>query len=391
MKIIKKIICVILAFILISSLISGCSTTESTADKKNYDVPEYKYDNLARRNALSDEDKQIYDDIYTALINFDTYDTHIRLSDDIKKFDKKVTDIYFNSVLIDHPEIFWTMGESSASSLSKMLKTEYQIDFNIQYSAEEIKTYEDKLNSSIDNAIKKAPSDNASDYDKALWAYEWIINNCTYDKETLSDNYDNPLITNAYGVFCEGHSNCNGYAKAYQLLMQKFNIPCTIIRGTADKIFHAWNVIELDGKCYHVDTTWGDPVNDDSTQRLLHGYFCTDSKTILNSRTFEDKNIVPECTSSDNSFYVKNDIVIDKITNDKIVKAIEFAYDNKYKQAELKFASKDLYNKALKEYIKSDSMLDVFLKIVDDGYDFDISNGFTYTPYEDICVISIDL
>lgn len=391
MKIINKMICTILAFIFISSFISGCSVTEETSDKKDYHIPVYKYDNLARRNALSDEDKKIYDDIYTALINFDTYNTSLRSSDDIKKYDKKVTDIYFYSVLIDHPEIFWTMGESNASSVSKMLKTKYQIDFNIQYSDEEIKTYQEKLNSSIDNAIKKAPSDNASDYEKALWAYEWIINNCTYDKDTLNDNYDNPLITNAYGVFCEGHSNCNGYAKAFQLLMQKFNIPCTIIRGTADNVFHAWNVIELEGKYYHVDATWGDPVNDNGSQSLFHGYFCIDSKTILNSRTFEDEKIVPECKADDNSFYVKNNILIDELSNEKIVKAIEFSYDNKYNQAELKFADKALYEKALKEYIKSDNMLDVFMKLLDDGYDFDIEKGFTYTAYSDVYVISIDL
>ena len=41
--------------------------------------------------------------------------------------------------------------------------------------------------------------------------------------------------------------------------------------GTADEIDHAWNLVELDGKWYHLDATWDDPMPDQG-EDALHQY-----------------------------------------------------------------------------------------------------------------------
>ena len=41
--------------------------------------------------------------------------------------------------------------------------------------------------------------------------------------------------------------------------MEIAGIPCEYVSGYATG-GHAWNLVEIDGEWYHVDTTWDDPI-----------------------------------------------------------------------------------------------------------------------------------
>lgn len=41
--------------------------------------------------------------------------------------------------------------------------------------------------------------------------------------------------------------------------MDRAGIPCELISGWAGGP-HAWNIVQIDGEWYHVDTTWDDPI-----------------------------------------------------------------------------------------------------------------------------------
>lgn len=100
-----------------------------------------------------------------------------------------------------------------------------------------------------------------SDYDIAKALHDYLVLNCVYDY----DNYLRHTVPaesyTADGALLEGTAVCAGYARAYQLLMQEAGIPCEYVSGYAGG-GHAWNVVEIDGTWYHVDTTWDDPVPD---------------------------------------------------------------------------------------------------------------------------------
>ena len=58
---------------------------------------------------------------------------------------------------------------------------------------------------------------------------------------------------------------CEGYAKAFQYLMNEIGIDNVIVIGTATNSNgqtenHAWNYVKLNEKWYAVDTTWDDPI-----------------------------------------------------------------------------------------------------------------------------------
>ena len=84
-----------------------------------------------------------------------------------------------------------------------------------------------------------------SDYEKVKAVHDYLVLNCEY--KYFKDGPYNAL-------FC-GSSNCNGYALAFQKIMNELNIPCRYHTGDV----HAWNSVFLDGKWYNIDVTWDDP------------------------------------------------------------------------------------------------------------------------------------
>lgn len=53
---------------------------------------------------------------------------------------------------------------------------------------------------------------------------------------------------------------CEGFAFAFAYIMNRMDIPCGIITGAstlnASNGLHAWNIIFLENRFYHVDVTW---------------------------------------------------------------------------------------------------------------------------------------
>lgn len=107
-------------------------------------------------------------------------------------------------------------------------------------------------NSIIENAIV---SFTGTDYDKILAAHEYLRSHVNYN-----DN-DTYLVHTAYGALVNKQAVCEGYAKAYKLLLNAMGIECDVVIN-AD---HAWNVVCLDGEWYLVDVT-----NDDTNGGLMY-------------------------------------------------------------------------------------------------------------------------
>ncbi len=100
------------------------------------------------------------------------------------------------------------------------------------------------------------------DLSKIMYVHDVIVSTREYDT-TLTKYY-------AYDNLVNKTSVCQGYAEAMWYLLYKLDIDCRMV--TSEKLNHAWNVVCVDGKWYHLDATWDDPLVD-VPGRSMHTYF----------------------------------------------------------------------------------------------------------------------
>lgn len=84
------------------------------------------------------------------------------------------------------------------------------------------------------------------------------------------------FIRNPYGALVNGKSVCEGYARAFKVIMNKLGIGCVLVQGYACVTEngyepHAWNYVQADGNWYGVDATWNDGEGASPDSYLLRG------------------------------------------------------------------------------------------------------------------------
>ena len=94
-----------------------------------------------------------------------------------------------------------------------------------------------------------------------------------------------------YGVLIEGYGTCNGYADAMAIFLDKLNV----INYKISNEEHIWNLVYLDGKWYHLDLTWDDPISDINVNRDTYFLITTNTLEKINDGTHKfDKSIYIE-------------------------------------------------------------------------------------------------
>lgn len=93
-----------------------------------------------------------------------------------------------------------------------------------------------------------------NDHQKVKAIHDWIVLRLAYDGALA--NYT------AYEALQSGRAVCQGYSLLAYKMLTAAGIPSRIAEGKAASGDHAWNLVLLEGKWFHLDTTWDDPVPD---------------------------------------------------------------------------------------------------------------------------------
>lgn len=115
----------------------------------------------------------------------------------------------------------------------------------------------------ISQIINTVP-ENISSLEKLIYLYDYLAVNYEYTPKSESPIY------NSYDFLKNKNGVCDAYARTLLYLLEKVGIPS--MRALSDEGNHSWNIVSLDGKYYHVDVTWADPVPDRESM-VLHDYF----------------------------------------------------------------------------------------------------------------------
>lgn len=181
---------------------------------------------------------------------------------------------------------------NSSTSIKLTYGGDYTIAVNVNraYSEEEINS----INRVVDEVIKEKIKNSTPTKEKIRLIHDYIIDNTEYDKLKYENKDDTTYKSNtAYGVLIEGYGTCNGYADAMAIFLNKLNI----INYKISNEEHIWNLVYLDGKWYHLDLTWDDPISDLNINRDTYFLITTDTLEKLNDGTHNlDKSVYVEAS-----------------------------------------------------------------------------------------------
>ena len=140
-------------------------------------------------------------------------------------------------------------------------------------------------NKKADAVAKSIKKRYKSDLDRIKAAHDYLCENIVY----YEDEYSKDIVRTSYGALINGRAVCVGYAEAFDLLMEKLEIPCIIVSGSARTRSgtegHAWNAVLYKGKMRYVDVTW-----DDKGGFADYTYFLKDEAFFKTNHIWKKKN-----------------------------------------------------------------------------------------------------
>lgn len=195
-------------------------------------------------------------------------------------------DADYLSLLIDSLKQSWSVSYKTVRYSNGTVKIVESPDdpatLKLQIQYESTLSQEQEVDSRLAAILKKLNLSKATDYEKVKTIHDYIINLASYDMTyQASTVYD--ILVNKTAV-------CEGYALAAYRLFTDAGLETRIITGTGNGERHAWNIVKVNGKWYHIDLTWDDPVSASGKQILRYTYFLkSDRDFTLHDRDQEFK------------------------------------------------------------------------------------------------------
>lgn len=287
---------------------------------------------------LNDAKKNLYAQLYMIVERHAENETLITL-------DVDAVDETFLCLVNDHPEFYYVSGYSmNEYSIGNKRDS---LEFTPAYTktAQEIEGYNNKIYDYASECLALCPK--GDDYETIKYIYEYIIRHTEY-------NLSAPENQNILSVFINGSSVCNGYAKATQYLLDRLNIPCILVSGTASTgESHAWNMVLSNGKWYFLDTTWGDASYTGNAALEIpdvnYDYLCANKSIMRRTHHLKNKYDLPPCEWLDDYYYVREGTYFTWFDEEKLKNLI---VDKKNKGQQLLFIKCDkaaLYHEMIKE------------------------------------------
>lgn len=170
---------------------------------------------------------------------------------------------------------------------------------------EDVKSIQIEIDSVVSGIMNGIDLNTSTDYDKALYFYDWLIDNVEYCQ--LQNNEDQDI----YGAFVQRKALCAGYAKAFAYLLNQSGIEAYVVSGQGEgeeDVFgpHAWTVAYLDGQPYCFDVTW----DDHEDMGYNHDWFAVTSDEFFKSHIPDYEYGVIEAVSNEHNYYVRNDLYL---------------------------------------------------------------------------------
>ena len=187
----------------------------------------------------------------------------------------------FGAFYLDYPSVFWMnrMGLSYGIGYNYSTKRAYITSIVFQPGEEyyegasgQVASYDVAVKAAkgtIEERMAEAGLDSENRYHQVKAIHEYLCDKLTYDHEAGNDlygkdyGYAHTSSTAFLGYNGEYKVVCEGYAKAFKVLCEQWDIPCILVIGQGgtpgSQGPHMWNYVQMeDGFWYGMDATWDD-------------------------------------------------------------------------------------------------------------------------------------
>lgn len=366
------------ALVLALLALSGCSLLEAAAvDPPPEDYVSQDAGFRYTRDQLTGQEQYIYDQLLAGLQ--DQAD--------------RIEDLYPNSDMIqaairaidrDCPELFWFSGTGQIeTSLVGDTPMEAAYLPNYVMDPDQRAAAQAQIDGWAADCFAGLPA-GASDYDKALHVYEYIIDHADY--QAVDDN----SIVN---IMVEGKGLCGCYAKTAQYLLNQLGVPCAYVSGQAGGETHAWNLMWLDGVPCWMDVTWGDPVFEGGQPASgpAYEYFGLTTEDLLRTHTLDGTVAVPDCTSQDYNYLRRSGLYFGWYDPAGITAAMETALREGWTKLPLRFGD-DGYQEAASVLFEQGQIHRLFRAAsASTGVALDLTQSIWYSRNDEMCTVTVNI
>lgn len=170
--------------------------------------------------------------------------------------------LFFDLVNL-HPELFYVYSYTYYSRNGCITSFKPVYEYELSEIPGMLRDYE----AALDRAVAYAAA-GTTPLTRLILANDYFCLNYQYDHSLKNSN--------AYDILVRKSGTCNAYQLAYAAVLDRLGIRNG--RVLSNPMNHTWNIVELDGKWYHIDVCWNDP-DSGITGRACHGYFlCSDAQ-----------------------------------------------------------------------------------------------------------------
>ena len=278
---------------------------DATENDPVYEKTHAVYDG-SYRSMLTKDERKIYDAIEQAVIGEDK--TVISLDISEMGFLSAEAEQLSNLVNMagyaffeDHPEIFWI--RQPYFEASKLGQHNKKVQMTLLPSYPHARDQREIVQAGMDAAVREISAKRASGsrYDTVKAIHDYVCLHLEYHYGE-ADESDGSQQTCApiFGGGGQGYEAvCEGYARSFKTLCDKFDIPCALIGSTG----HAYNYVQMEDGCYYaVDCTW----DDEGGSSIGYTYFLNGSETVLGSSSDSVFTFLDEYMHSEYWYLIQN-------------------------------------------------------------------------------------
>lgn len=227
---------------------------------------------------------------------------------DTETLTKKINKV-LSAYFYDNPRCYYISNEYTLYTRNFLLFKSSSVKLNYTTRPKDLNITDREFENAIEEFLLRHVTNDMTDFEKEVAIHDALVEEVNYYENNYLDINTIPSAKHsAYAALVGKDAVCDGYSKAFKILLEEVGIESIIVGGSTGNIAHAWNLVKLDDGYYHVDVT-SDKLEDDK-KYVIHKYFNLTDSEIGKTHNIDTTFSLPKCEAKGYDYYTKTDCYI---------------------------------------------------------------------------------